>query len=116
MNSPPKRRYRTASAPITPISESALDMGWVCTTRLMAQMTAIAAKIRKRRESMSLCKGHRERGHQEVHQRDGKHEGPGESHELVIAETGQRRAHPDKHEQDRADLRNKPEQRHEDKL
>src|SRR5580692_1039755 len=47
MNSPPSDKYRTASEPITPMSESALATGWVCTTRLMAQKTAIAANMRK---------------------------------------------------------------------
>ena len=36
-----------ASDPMTPISDSALAMGCVCTTRLMPQNTAMPAKMKK---------------------------------------------------------------------
>src|SRR5580693_8737469 len=99
MNSPPSSRYRTARDAMTPTSESALEMGWVCTTRLMAHTTAMAAKIRKRIESMvsskcRLCERHGQRRDQEVYQRNREHEGPGESHKLVITEARKRRANP----------------------
>ena len=47
MNSAPSSRYSTASEPITPTSDNALEMGCVCTTTLMAHTTAINAKMRK---------------------------------------------------------------------
>ncbi len=37
---------------MTPTSESALEIGCVCTTTLMAQTTAITANVRKRMTSI----------------------------------------------------------------
>ena len=54
MNSAPSSRYSTASEPITPISDSALEMGCVCTTTFTAQTTAIAAKARNRITSIAF--------------------------------------------------------------
>src|SRR5882724_9507962 len=54
MNSAPSSRYRTAREPITPISDSALEIGCVCTTTLTAQTTAIAAKARNKMTSMAF--------------------------------------------------------------
>ena len=45
MNSAPRSKYRTASDPITPTSDSALAIGCVWTTRLIAETTAMKAKI-----------------------------------------------------------------------
>src|SRR5579872_2851808 len=104
MNSPPRRRYNAASAPITPTSESALEIGCVCTTRLMPQSTAIAAKIMKRspsifvRESLGQC--HHQAGEEQVGHGHREHEGPRKPHELVIAEARERPANPDVNEQD----------------
>src|ERR1700726_3448795 len=99
MNSPPRSRYSAASAPITPTSERALEMGCVCNTRLMPQTTAIAAKIMKRSASIFrseppyLSQGHPQADDEEVDQCHREHEGPGEAHQLVVAETWQRPAH-----------------------
>src|SRR5450755_1772751 len=99
MNSPPSSKYSAASAPITPTSDKALEIGWVCTTRLMPQITAIAAKIMNRRASILREKSHHEAGDEQIDQRYGEHEGPGKAHQLIVAEPGKRRAHPDKYEQ-----------------
>jgi hypothetical protein len=56
MNSAPSERYNMASEPITPTSESALEMGCVCTTTLTAQTTAIAANARNKITSILLLK------------------------------------------------------------
>src|SRR6185295_13273694 len=100
MNSPPNSRYSAASAPMTPTSDKALEIGCVCTTRLMPQITAIAAKIMKRRASISGEQGHQKGRNEKVDQRYRKHEGPGEAHQLIVAEPRQRRADPNEHEQD----------------
>src|SRR6478609_2296311 len=110
MNSPPNSRYSAASAPITPTSDRALEIGCVCTTRLMPQITAIAAKIMNRRASISGVKGHQKGRDEQIDQRHRKHEGPGKAHQLIVAEPRQSRADPDEHEQDDADLRRKPKQ------
>src|ERR1039457_4905679 len=52
MNSAPSSWYRTAREPITPTSDSALEIGCVCTTTLMAHTTATTAKMRKRMTSI----------------------------------------------------------------
>src|SRR5438128_1127939 len=100
MNSPPSSKYSAASAPITPTSDSALEMGCVCTTRLMPQTTAIAAKIMKRSASIFyarvlLGQGHHQAGEKQVGHGHREHEGPGEPHELVVAEARERAANPD---------------------
>ena len=43
-NSAPSSMYSTASEPITTISDSALLMGWRCTSRLIAPATQMAPK------------------------------------------------------------------------
>ena len=59
MNSAPSSRYSTASEPITPTSERALEIGCVCTTTLMAHTTAINAKRRKENvHVLELDQGH----------------------------------------------------------
>src|SRR5689334_18992729 len=109
MNSPPSSRYSAARAPITPTSDKALEIGCVCTTRLMPQITAIAAKIMNRRASISGEKGHQKGRNKQVDQRHREHEGPGEAHQLIVAEPRQCRADPDEHEQNDENLRRKPE-------
>src|ERR1051326_6491215 len=111
MNSPPRSRYSAASAPMTPTSDSALEIGCVWTTRLIPQTTAIAAKMRKSSASI-LCECDQQARNEQVDQRNWEHECPGEAHQLVIAESRQRRTHPDEHEQNDPDLCREPEQRH----
>ena len=45
-NSAPSSKYSTASDPITAIKDSALLMGWFCTSRLTAPATQIAPNTR----------------------------------------------------------------------
>src|SRR5689334_11053724 len=116
MNSPPSSKYRAASAPITPTSDKALEIGCVWTTRLIPQITAIAAKIMNRRASISGEKGHQQGRDEQVNQRHREHEGPGEAHQLIVAEPRQRRADPDEHEQDDENFGAKPEQRQKNEL
>src|ERR1700722_765269 len=108
-------------AAITPTSESALAMGCFCSTTLTAQMTAINAKTKKNIKSIyeasirrSRPHRHHESGDEKIQQRDGEQELPGEAHELVVAETGQRRANPDEDEKQETQLGQKPEQRRQD--
>src|SRR5213075_985808 len=108
MNSAPSNRYNTASEPITPTSEIALEIGCVCTTTLMAQTTAIIAKIRKRVTSMSGNQGDHQAGHQQIQNRNREQEFPGKRHQLVVAEARQRAADPDKGKQNRAHLGAEP--------
>src|SRR5882757_6359584 len=107
MNSAPSNRYSTASDPITPTSEIALEIGCVCTTTLMAQTTAIMAKIRKRMTSISdghLGKpGDQKTSHQQIQNRDREEKLPGEAHQLVVTEPRQRAADPNERKQDGAD-------------
>src|SRR5580704_11840698 len=113
MNSPPSWRYRTASDPMTPISESALEIGCVWATRLMAQKTAIAAKMKKISAVILFRrKGHHQAGPQQVEHRQRKHVDPGEAHELIVTEARRGGAHPDEQEQQHAQLGAEPEQRH----
>src|SRR5437867_4127743 len=118
MNSAPSSRYRTASDPITPISDSALEIGCVCTTTFTAQTTAIAAKARNRITSIasfSRKQRHHQSGGEQVNNSDRKQEFPGEAHQLVISEARQRSADPDEDEQQEAGLGDEPEQRHENR-
>src|ERR1700742_3699417 len=122
MNSPPSKRYRAAKAPMTPISESALEIGCFCAMRFMAQTTAIAAKSRKRiasivSQSLLRIQRHDQRRHEQVHQRDWEHKCPGKSHQLIVAEPRKSAANPYINEQNRSYFRRKPEdwkQRHGD--
>src|SRR5665213_3438344 len=117
MNSPPSSRYNAASAPITPTSEIALEIGCDCITRLMPQTTATAAKIMKRSASIivreSLGQSHHEAGEKQVGHGHRKHEGPGEAHELVIAEARESAANPNVHEENDEHLGREPDDRHE---
>ena len=79
------------------------------TTRLVPQITAIAAKIMNRRASISGEKGHQKGRDEQIDQRHGEHEGPCKAHQLIVAEARQSRAYPDKHEQDDEHLRAEPE-------
>src|SRR5579871_3444089 len=114
MNSPPSCRYRIASDPMTPMSESALAMGCVWTTRLMPQNTAMPAKMKKMSAVIVLlrCQRHHQAGDQQVEDCHREKERPGKTHELVVAETRRRGAHPDKDKQQDPDLGAEPEQRH----
>src|ERR1022692_4604134 len=120
MNSAPNKRYRTASEPMTPTSEIALEIGCVCTTTLMAQTTAIIAKIRKRMTSISdghLGKpGDQKTGHQQIQNRDREEKLPGEAHQLVVTEPRQRAANPHERKENRARLSGEPEQRNQPAL
>src|SRR5947207_3112029 len=111
MNSAPSSRYRMASDPITPTSEIALEIGWVCTTTLMAHTSAINAKIRKSMTSMSRKPCDQEAGHEQVQDGHGKKPFPREAHQLVVAEAGHRAAHPHESEENEAGLGREPEQR-----
>src|SRR6185437_4841689 len=116
MNSPPSIRYRTASEPITPTREMALEIGCFWTTTLMAQSTATSAKMQKKRRSPILRKqSHQKAGNQQIDQRDREKELPREAHQLVITETRECRANPDKNKEQETDFRQKPEQRHQDR-
>src|SRR5579863_1688473 len=116
MNSPPSSRYSAAKAPITPTSERALEIGCVCKTRLMPHTTAIAAKIMKRSASIFrsephiLGQGHPQAYDKKIDQGHREHECPGEVHQLVVAETRQRRSHPDVEEENESQFRRKPKQ------
>src|SRR5450755_4576591 len=112
-NSAPSSRYSTASEPITPTSEMALEIGCVCTTTLMPQITAMAAKMRKRMTSMSGEQGHHKAGDQQVKDGHREHELPREGHQLIVAEARQRAPNPDEDEQQNTGLEREPEQRHE---
>src|SRR5436305_11466839 len=45
-----------------------------------------------------------ERGEEDVHERDFEEEDPAEQHQLIVAEAGQRPAHPDEDEEERGDF------------
>src|ERR1035437_1335232 len=118
MNSAPSSRYRTAREPITPTSDSALEIGCVCTTTLMAHTTAINAKMRKSMTSIYFVVLFRkpcnqEAGHQQVEHGHREEKLPREAHQLVVTEAGQRGANPHKEEEDRSRLGREPEQRQE---
>src|SRR5579859_6491799 len=115
MNSAPSNRYSTASDPITPMSESALEIGWVCTTRLTAHTTAIAANARNKITSIPLSRKqrHHQTGGEQVQDGSRKQELPGESHQLIVSETRQRPANPDPDKQQETGLGGEPEYRHE---
>src|SRR5437870_293737 len=104
-----------ASDPITPTSERALEMGWVCTTTLMADSTAISAKTTNRITSglitaTSRKPGNQQTGHQQIQHRDREKELPGEAHQLVVSEPRQRAPNPYKGEENHARLGAEPEQ------
>src|SRR5215472_3839786 len=114
MNSAPSSRYSTASDPITPTRESALAIGCVCTTTLMAETTAIAAKARNKITSIDLSRKQR---HQKTRGEQVQHSGreqefPGEAHQLIVAETWQGAANPDPDKQQKSGLGREPEHRH----
>src|ERR1700737_877834 len=114
MNSAPNRRYRTASEPMTPTSDSALEIGWVCTTTLMAHTTAINAKMRKRMTSIYFVvlfrkPGNQEAGHQQVEHGHREKKLPGEAHQLVVTEARKGGANPHEQEENRTRLAREPE-------
>src|SRR5271157_3698805 len=106
---------------MTPTSERALEMGCVCNTRLMAQPTAITAKVRKSQTSMSVPallrrESHQQARHQEIHDGHREQEGPGEPHQLVVSKTRQRAADPDEEENEQPGLGEEPEERDQNRL
>src|ERR1035438_8158205 len=116
MNSAPSSRYRTAREPITPTSDSALEMGCVCTTTLMAHTTAINAKMRKSMTSIYFVVLFRkpcnqEAGHQQVEHGDREEKLPREAHQLVVTEARKGGAHPHKQEENPSRLGREPEER-----
>src|ERR1035437_3880771 len=116
MNSAPSSRYSTASEPITPTSDSALEIGCVCTTTLMAHTTAINANVRKRMTSIYFVvlfrkPGNQKAGHQQIEHGHREEKLPREAHQLVVTETGKRGAHPHKQEENRTGLCREPEER-----
>src|SRR5580658_1886976 len=111
MNSPPSRRYSAANAPITPTSDNALEIGCLWSTRFTAQTTAIAAN-RKNRIASILRQSHDETGDEQIRDSHREHKCPGEAHQLIVTEARKRSADPDIKEQDHADFRREPEQRH----
>src|ERR1035437_5334018 len=116
MNSAPSSRYRTAREPITPTSDSALEIGCVCTTTLMAHTTATTAKMRKSMTSIYFVvlfrkPGNQEAGHQQIEHGYREEKLPREAHQLVVTEAGQSGAHPHKQEENRTGLRREPEER-----
>src|ERR1035437_1811719 len=107
MNPAPRSRYRTARDPITPTSDSALEIGCVCTTTLMAHTTATPAKMRKRMTSISFVvlfrkPGNQEGGHQQIEHGHREEKLPRKAHQLVVAKTGKRGANPQKQKENRA--------------
>src|ERR1039457_257076 len=86
-------------------------MGWVCTTTLMAQTTAMIAKRKNRITSISGSQCNQKAGYQQVQHGHREQELPREAHQLVVAEARQRAADPDKCEKDAARLGAEPEQR-----
>src|SRR5581483_6507676 len=98
-----------ASDPMTPISDTALEIGCVCSTTLMPHTTAINAKIRKSMTSMSRIQRNDKAGHQQVQHGNREKAFPREGHQLVVAEARQRSPNPDEREQDEAHLRAEPE-------
>src|SRR5664279_6062776 len=116
MNSAPSSRYRTAREPITPTSYSALEIGCVCTTTLMAHTTATTAKMRKRMTSIYFVvlfrkPGNQKAGHQQIEHGHREEKLPREAHQLVVSETRKRGANPNKQEENRARLPREPEER-----
>src|SRR5215471_3385002 len=96
---------------MTPTSEIALEMGWDCTTTLMAHSTAITATMRKRMTSISRIQGNRKTGYQQVQNGHREKEFPREAHQLVVAESRQRAANPHEGEQNKAGFGAEPEER-----
>src|ERR1039457_2211753 len=114
MNSAPSSRYSIASEAITPTSDSALEIGCVCTTTLIAHTTAISAKMRKRMTSIYFVvlfrkPGNQEAGHQQIEHGHREEKLPREAHQLVVTEAGQRGANPHKEEQDVSRLGREPQ-------
>src|SRR5450432_3910554 len=102
-NSAPINRYRPASATITTISESALWIGWRCKIRLTAPRIAIAARTKKTISGAFILVAPQHddgRGDHHVRQGDRQQQLPTEGHQLVVAEAGQRAAHPNVNEQE----------------
>src|SRR5450432_1146137 len=100
-NSAPINRYRPASATITTIRESALWIGWRCKMRLTAPRIAIAARTKNttRGAFILVAPQHDDCGGDDhVGERYRQQQLPAEGHQLVVAETGQRAAHPDVYE------------------
>src|ERR1700761_3933476 len=99
------------------MSESALEMGCFCRTRLKAQKIATMAKMIKRIVSMALrvavaAEQRDKQGRdQEVHQGAGKQECPCEMHQLVVAEAWQCPAHPNEDKDQHAHFGDEPEKR-----
>src|ERR1700681_852895 len=116
-NSAPKSRYSPASAAITAISESALLMGCVWASRLTAPATQTAPKARNRIRCMLSIEfrfrlpGDRDRGGNEIHQRQRQQEFPAKRHQLVVTEARQRAPHPDIQKEKYKNLRSEPEHR-----
>src|ERR1019366_9075886 len=116
MNSAPSSRYRTAREPITPTSDSALEIGCVCTTTLMAHTTATTAKMRKSMTSIYFVflfrkPRNQEAGHQQIEHGHREEKLPREAHQLVVTEAGKRGANPHKQEENRTGLGREPEER-----
>src|ERR1700682_2232019 len=121
-NSAPRRRYSTASDPITTTSESALLMGCRGTRRFTAPATQSAPKnrntirwvikLRARNRELKLSpQCHHQRRHYEIRNRQRQKKLPPESHQLVITKPGQRAAHPYIYKQKTKDPEHKPEHR-----
>src|SRR4051794_14613898 len=94
----------------------ALEMGWLCSTTLMAQTTATTAKIRKRMTSISRDQSNHKAGHQQIQNRDREEELPREAHELVVPKARQRAANPHKGKKNEARFGAEPEERSEPAL
>src|SRR5215469_1500137 len=100
---------------MTPTSESALEMGWLCTTTLMAQTTATMANNTKRmtsilRSHFSRKPGDQEARNEQIQHRHREHEFPGKTHQLVVAEARQRSANPHEYEENSAGFGAEPEE------
>src|SRR5882757_9318449 len=114
MNSAPSSRYRTASELITPMSESALEIGCFCSTRLKAQATETIAHTMNRIVSMKVLgleDRHAKGGSEQVEKRARKQKSPGEMHELVVAKARQCATDPDVGKEQEAGLAREPENR-----
>src|SRR5580658_8900443 len=117
-NSAPNRRYSPASDAITTISDSALLMGWLCTSRFTAPATQITPKNRNKiRWNMfeKLPSGPQRHNQRRVHNVgdcQGQQDLPPKRHELVIAKARQSPAHPDVQEHKKENFQTEPDYRH----
>src|SRR5579864_2650763 len=87
-------------------------MGWRCRIRLIAPITHMVASTKKMIRGAFILVALPEDGcgsEHDISERDGQEQLPTEGHELVVAETGKRAAHPDVDEEEDENLGEQPE-------